>query len=83
MSATAKGSVIDALKRHWPEYSMEAFGLGLFMLSACSFGVLLEHRASPVHLAIPGAFTRRVLMVGKSRLVPHPPRIQATLNVTL
>lgn len=47
---------------HWPEYLMEAAGLGLFMVSACVFGVLLTHPASPVVQAIPSATTRRVLM---------------------
>lgn len=32
-----------ALAVHWPEYLMEAWGLGGFMLSACVFGVVLEH----------------------------------------
>jgi aquaporin Z len=43
-------------------YAMEAALLGLFMVSACSFGVLLEHPVSPVHVAIPNAFVRRALM---------------------
>ncbi len=51
-----------ALKKHWPEYLMEAAGLGLFMVSACGFGALLEHPASPVRQAIDSAFVRRVLM---------------------
>ena len=38
----------DALKRHWPEYLMEAAGPGLFMVSACLFGTLMEHPGSPV-----------------------------------
>jgi len=25
----------SALKAHWPEYLMEAAGLGIFMISAC------------------------------------------------
>lgn len=50
------------LKRHWPEYLMEAWGLGLFMISACAFGVLLEHPASPVHQALPDRIIRMVLM---------------------
>lgn len=41
---------------------MEAFGLGLFMLSACSFGTLLGHPYSPVRQAIPDATLRRILM---------------------
>jgi aquaporin Z len=52
----------SALCAHWPEYGIEAAGLGLFMLSAISFSVLLEHPASPVHAALPGAGLRRALM---------------------
>ena len=52
----------DALEQHWPEYAMEALGLGLFMISACSFGVLLGHPASPASVAIPNDFVRRLLM---------------------
>jgi aquaporin Z len=37
---------------HWPEYAIEAAGLGTFMLSACAFGVLLGHPSSPVVRAI-------------------------------
>jgi hypothetical protein len=33
-----------ALRGHWPEYLIEAAGLGLFMLVACAFG--LHHDAS-------------------------------------
>ena len=52
----------DGLKYHWPEYLIEAACLGLFMISAFTFGVLLEHPASPVHQAIPGSLARRFLM---------------------
>ena len=52
----------QALIQHWPEYLMEAGGLGLFMISACVFGALLEFPGSPVHQAIPSVFLRRVLM---------------------
>jgi aquaporin Z len=51
-----------AWKRHWPEYLMEAAELGLFMISACLFVVLLEHPSSPIRQALPNAFFRRVLM---------------------
>ena len=40
-----------ALQAHWPEYAMEAAELGLFMVSACFFTVLLEHPASPMRPA--------------------------------
>lgn len=52
----------DALRRHWPEYLMEAFGLGVFMVSACLFAALLEHPASPVRQALGDATLRRTLM---------------------
>jgi aquaporin Z len=52
----------DALSRHWPEYLMEAAGLGAFMLSACVFAALLEHPASPIHHAIVSPLARRALM---------------------
>lgn len=52
----------ERLKEHWPEYLMEAAGLGLFMLSACLFGTLLEHPASPARQALADADLRRALM---------------------
>jgi aquaporin Z len=52
----------DALAKHWPEYLIEAFGLGVFMVSACVFAALLEHPGSPVRSALDNAFARRALM---------------------
>jgi aquaporin Z len=52
----------DALKRHWPEYLMEAACLGLFMISAFIFGAILEYPGSAVHQAIPSSLLRRFLM---------------------
>ncbi len=52
----------QALSTHWPEYLMEALELGLFMIAACAFGVLLFHPASPVLQFIPDATVRRILM---------------------
>ena len=54
--------MLEAIKKHWPEYLMEAAELGIFMISACGFGVLLEHPASPVQQALPNPLMRRVLM---------------------
>ncbi|HEV3467693.1 MAG TPA: aquaporin [Pyrinomonadaceae bacterium] len=51
-----------ALKNHWPEYLIEAAGLGCFMVSACGFAVVLFHPASPAVVAVPEVFVRRVLM---------------------
>lgn len=53
--------MFEALRRHWPEYLMEAFGLGLFMVSACSFGVLLDHPEFPFRHTIQDPTLRRVL----------------------
>ena len=52
----------EALRRHWPEYLMEAAGLGLFMVSASLFAALLFHPASPAASVLGGALTRRALM---------------------
>jgi aquaporin Z len=54
--------MLRALESHWPEYLMEAAGLGLFMISACGFGVLLGHPASPVAALVPDGLGRRALM---------------------
>jgi aquaporin Z len=47
---------------HWREYLCEAAGLGLFLFSACVFGTLLAHPASPLHRSIADPFFRRSLM---------------------
>ena len=52
----------DALRRHWPEYLMEAAGLGLFMISAGMFGTLLFHPHSPAVAALPEPMVRQALM---------------------
>jgi aquaporin Z len=49
-------------RHHWPEYLMEAAGLGVFMLSACVFATLLQHPASPVAPVIQQPLLRRLLM---------------------
>jgi len=51
-----------ALREHWPEYLMEAWGLGTFMVSAGLFATLLEYPGSPVREAIENADLRRGLM---------------------
>ncbi len=52
----------QALHAHWPEYLMEAWGLGAFMVSAGVFATLLEHPGSPVRGAIESGDVRRALM---------------------
>lgn len=54
--------MLNALKKHWPEYLMEAAGLGLFMVSAGGFTVLFEYPGSLVHQAIASPDLRRALI---------------------
>ena len=49
----------SAATKHWPEYLIEAACLGLFMVSACSFTILLQHPASELRQMLPSAFIRR------------------------
>jgi aquaporin Z len=53
--------MIRALKEHWPEYLCEAAELGLFMISAGLFTIVLWHPSSPVTKSIPSDFIRRML----------------------
>jgi aquaporin Z len=55
-------SVSESLQRHWPEYLMEAAGLGIFMISAAVCTTVLEYPGSPLHEAIPNPVIRRVLI---------------------
>jgi aquaporin Z len=54
--------MLGALRQHWPEYLMEAALLGLFMISACTLGVILGHPASPVAQAITNPVLGRMWM---------------------
>jgi aquaporin Z len=60
-TAAAERPRATAATYHWPEYGMEAALLGLFMVSACAFTVLLEHPASPARQGIADPFFRRAL----------------------
>lgn len=55
-------NALTALRRHWPEYLMEAWALGMFMISAGVFTVLLEYPGSPLSAMIPDAAIRRALI---------------------
>ena len=52
----------EVKRTDWSHYFMEAGCLGLFMLAAGLFGVLLEYPNSVVHQALPDTFTRTLLM---------------------
>lgn len=55
-------TVFPTLRANWPMYLCEAAGLGLFMLVAAVFGVLLFHPASAVAAVVPGTDGRLLLM---------------------
>jgi aquaporin Z len=54
--------MVEAFKKHWPEYLMEAVELGLFMCSACAFTVFLYHPSSPLAQTIHDGVLRRLVM---------------------
>ena len=54
--------MIKAAREHWPEYLMEAAGLGFFMISAGLFATILEHPDSLARQAIADPVIRRVFM---------------------
>ena len=56
-SAAGPGG-LATLRRHWPEYLIEATGLGVFMISACVFATVLEHPGSPVRQPVCGGVVR-------------------------
>lgn len=51
----------QAVAHHWPEYLMDAGGLGLFMLAVCVFASVLEYPPSPVHQVITDPNLRRAV----------------------
>jgi aquaporin Z len=55
------GTLKAALAEHWPEYLIEAWALGTFMISAGLVATLLGFPASPVHRLIPDPMLRNVL----------------------
>lgn len=54
--------MLSTLRQHWPEYLIEAAGLGIFMISAGFFATALEYPGSPAREAIADPFWRRALI---------------------
>lgn len=52
----------NALRTHWPEYLIEAWALGMFMVSAGLVTLLVESVASPLRAALPDPVVRRSLI---------------------
>jgi aquaporin Z len=55
-------SLRQALQLRWPEFLIEAFALGLFMISASIVTTLLESPHSPLYRALPNPLARLVLI---------------------
>ena len=53
-------TVITALRTHWPEYLIEGWALGTFMVSAGVVATLLGAPHSPLQRVIPGPMWRQV-----------------------
>lgn len=51
----------SALREHWPEYLIEAWALGSFMVSAGIVATVLGAPDSPIHRAIPSPMWRNVI----------------------
>lgn len=52
----------DAIWQHWPEYLMEAAGLGIVMVVTGLSAVVLEYPRSPVHRSIPDPLLRLIIL---------------------
>lgn len=55
-------SVLASLRRHWPEYLMEAGELGWYLFVACVVATFLQHPASIVRQFVSSSLVRRGLM---------------------
>ena len=55
-------TLLGAWREHWPEYLIEGWALGTFMLSASIVVVLLESRQLPFREMIPSPLVRRMLV---------------------
>jgi aquaporin Z len=60
--SAGRSAAARALRAHWPEYLIEAWALGCFMLSAGLVTTLLEYPGSPLHAAVADPFQRRLLI---------------------
>src|SRR5689334_13092656 len=58
---TSQSETLHQVRRNWPEYLIEGWALGTFMISAGVVATLLDYPGSPVHRAIADPTLRRVL----------------------
>jgi aquaporin Z len=57
----APASLSASLREHWPEYLIEGWALGTFMISAGLVGTVLEAPQSPLHQVLPVAAWRNAM----------------------
>ena len=57
----ADRSFRQSLAAHWPEYLIEAALLGIFLIAACTFTVVVQHPSSPVRQVLPSPLARRMV----------------------
>ena len=62
MTVATQSTLLGAWREHWPEYLIESWALGTFMLSASIVVVLLESRQLPFRELIPSPLIRRMLV---------------------
>jgi aquaporin Z len=62
LQVSSGSTLLTVLRQHWKLYLIEASLLGMFMISACAFGVLLEHPELPLRRSIESGLVRRMLM---------------------
>lgn len=54
--------MLSTLRQHWPEYLIEAWGLGTFMMAAGGLATLLFYPASPIYPWVGNGLWRQGLM---------------------
>jgi aquaporin Z len=54
--------MLNSLKQNYKIYLIEAWALGMFMISAALFTILIEHPSLPIRGMIPSGFMRRILI---------------------
>jgi aquaporin Z len=59
---TPRGAALDMLRAHWPEYLIEGWALGMFMISAGVITTLFDYPGSPVNRFLGNGNLQRVLI---------------------
>jgi aquaporin Z len=54
--------MLNALKKNWTVYLIEAWGLGLLMMAVVGFVILIEHPSLPIRYTVTSEFVRRMLI---------------------